>query len=84
MNGVTFDTYQFVTELKQAGFNDPRAEAVVNAIKRSHKEADIATKLDLERGLRELEYRLTNQLTTRFGVMLAAAVGILAFLIQVL
>ena len=80
MNGVTFDTYQFVNELKQAGFNDPQAEAVVNAIKRSHKEADIATKLDLERGLRELEYRLTM----RFGVMLAAAVGILAVLIRVL
>ena len=80
MNGVTFDTYQFVNELKQAGFNDPQAEAVVNAIKKSHKEADIATKLDLERGLRELEYRLT----TRFGVMLAMAVGILAVLIRVL
>ena len=80
MNAVTFDTYQFVSELKQAGFNDPQAEAVVNAIKRSHKEADIATKLDLERGLRELEYRLTM----RFGVMLAAAVGILAVLIRVL
>ena len=80
MNAVTFDTYQFVNELKQAGFNDPQAEAVVNAIKRSHKEADIATKLDLERGLRELEYRLTM----RFGVMLAAAVGILAVLIRVL
>ena len=80
MNGVTFDTYQFVNELKQAGFNDPQAEAVVNAIKKSHKEADIATKLDLERGLRELEYRLT----TRFGVMLATAVGILAVLIRVL
>ena len=52
----------------------------MNGIKRSHKEADIATKLDLERGLRELEYRLT----TRFGVMLAAAVGILAVLIRVL
>ena len=80
MNAVTFDTYQFVSELKQAGFNDTQAEAVVNGIKRSHKEADIATKLDLERGLRELEYRLT----TRFGVMLAAAVGILAVLIRVL
>ena len=80
MNSLTFDTYQFVTELKDAGFDEKQAKAVVNTIKKSHRDADVATKADLEIGLRELEQRLT----TRFGVMLTAAVAMLAVLIKVL
>ena len=49
---------------------------VVNTIKKSHKEADLATKVDL----REFEYRLTIHL----GSMLAVAVGALAVIIKVL
>ena len=91
MNAITFDTYQFVTELKDAGFDERQAEAVVNTIKKSHRDADVATKGDIKdlrnemRGeMRELEHRLTNQLTTRFGVMLVTAVTILAVLMKVL
>ena len=76
MNAIVFDTHLFVTELKAAGFDDRQAEAVVNTIKKSHKEADLSTKADL----RELEYRLT----IRFGTMLAVAVGTLAVIIKVL
>ena len=76
MNAIVFDTHLFVTELKAAGFDGRQAEAVVNTIKKSHKEADLATKFDL----RELEYRLTIHL----GSMLAVAVGALAVIIKVL
>ena len=63
------------------------AAAVVNTIKKSHQNADVATKgsikdlcIELRHEMRELEHRLT----IRFGVMLAAAVGILAALMEIL
>ena len=87
MNGITFDTYQLISDLKEVGFNERQAEAVVNTIKKSHKDADVATKgdiKDLRHEMRELEHRLSNQLTMRFGVMLAAAVGMLAVLMEIL
>ena len=79
MNSLTFDTYQSVTELKDVGFDEKQAEAVVNTIKKSHRDADVATKGDIEdlrNEMRELEHRMT----IRFGVMLGAAVAILAVL----
>ena len=87
MNAITFDTYQLISDLKEVGFNDRQAEAVVNTIKKSHKDADVATKgdiKDLRHEMRELEHRLSNQLTMRFGIMLAAAVGMLAVLMEIL
>ena len=83
MNAVTFDTYQLISDLKGVGFNERQAEAVVNTIKKAHKDADVATKGDikeLRHEMRELEHRLT----IRFGVMLAAAVGMLAVLMKIL
>ena len=87
MNAVTFDTYQLISDLKGVGFNERQAEAVVNTIKKAHKDADVATKGDikeLRHEMRELEHRLTNQLTMRFGVMLATAVGMLSVLMKIL
>ena len=87
MNAITFDTYQLISDLKEVGFNERQAEAVVNTVKKSHKDADVATKgdiKDLRHEMRELEHRLSNQLTMRFGIMLAAAVGMLAVLMEIL
>ena len=87
MNAITFDTYQLISDLKEVGFNERQAEAVVNTVKKSHKDADVATKgdiKDLRHEMRELEHRLSNQLTMRFGVMLAAAFGMLAVLMEIL
>ena len=85
MDGATFDTYQRITELKNTCFKEEQAEIVVNAIKKSHEDSDAATKSDgkdLRHEMRELECRLVNQLTMRFGVMLAAAVAALAVLME--
>ena len=87
MNAITFDTYQLISDLKEVGFNERQAEAVVNTVKKSHKDADVATKgdiKDLRHEMRELEHRLSNQLTMRFGIMMAAAVGMLAVLMEIL
>ena len=74
MSSATFDTHQLILTLKQAGFNDDQAEAVLETVKTAQKEADLATKTDL----RELRY----QLVISFGGMLTVAVVILAALIQ--
>ena len=52
MSSTTFDTHQLILTLKQAGFNDNQAEAVLETVKEARKEADLATKTDL-RELRE-------------------------------
>ena len=74
MSSSTFETHQLILTLKQAGFNDDQAEAVLETVKTAQKEADLATKTDL----RELRY----QLVISFGGMLTVAVVILAALIQ--
>ncbi len=73
-----FDTHGFVKRLSAAGMDTRQAEALVEALNGAFE--TLATKADL----RELELRLTNSLTLRFGAMLAAStaltVGILGAL----
>ena len=76
MSTTTFDTYQLVVNLKQAGFNDAQAEAVLETVKTAHNETGYATKSDL----RELEYSMT----IKFLMMQGATIGILAVLMKVL
>ena len=76
MTVLTFDTHQLVTELKAAGFDEKQAEAVVNTVRKTHAEANFATKADL----RELEYRLT----TKSLLMQGATIAILAALIKMM
>ena len=48
MNGATFDTHQLIAELRNTGFKEDQAEAVVNASKRPHEDFDAATKSDIK------------------------------------
>ena len=87
MNAVTFDTYQLISDLKGVGFNERQAEAVVNTIKKAHKDADVEHRLATKGDIKELRHEmreLEHRLTIRFGVMLAAAVGMLAVLMKIL
>ena len=76
MSATSFDTYQVALNLKQAGFNDAQAEAVLEATKTTRNETGYATKSDL----RELEYSMT----IKFLMMQGATIGILALLMKVL
>jgi hypothetical protein len=73
-----FDTLAFSKRLSAAGMDTRQAEALADALIGAFD--SLATKADL----RELELRLTNALTLRFGAMLAAStaltVGILGTL----
>jgi hypothetical protein len=79
MTSAAFDTLGYFEKLKAAGVPESQAKAHTDAM-REIIEDRLATKQDL----RELEARLTVNLTNRFGVMLAAAVALLAALIKIL
>lgn len=83
MTAITFDTHKFVRRLKEAGLPEMQAEAIADAFRDAQGEAELATKqdiADLRRDLRELESRLT----IRLGLMLVAAVGVVATLVKML
>ncbi len=81
MVSVTFDTHRVVKDLRDAGFDEAQAEAVVNAlgsavdrdVVKPEDLKEFATKADiaeLRTEMKALELRLTVRLT---GVMIATA-----------
>ena len=44
MSAIAFDTLKFTKKLKEAGFAEAQAEAVVEAFLEATSEADLATK----------------------------------------
>lgn len=86
MSALAFDTHKAVTVLKQAGFEEAQAEAVVTTMGEALG-GNVATKADLtevrvalERDLAALETRLTKHI---YGVVLAG-VGLTVTLTTVL
>lgn len=70
MSAVTFDTYAYVKKLRAVGVPEEQAEVQAQAI--ADLVADrLVTKEDLERGLKDLEYRLI----IRLGGMIVVAIG---------
>ncbi len=58
---MTIDTLKVAKRLREAGFSEPQAEAVVAAVQEGTAGADLATKADMDElrsGLRETELRL--------------------------
>jgi hypothetical protein len=76
MATITFDTHKFIRRLRDSGISEEQAEAIADAFREAHLEAEVATKSDL----RELEYRLVIKL----GVMIVVAVGAVATLVKLL
>ena len=60
-HAMTIDTLKVAKRLREAGFSDPQAEAVIAAVQEGAASADLATKADiaaLRSELREAELRL--------------------------
>lgn len=79
MSTITFDTHAYVKKLKAVGMPEEQAEVQAQAL------ADLVTdrlvtKDDLERSLKELEYRLI----IRLGSMIVVAIGVIATLVKLL
>ena len=79
MAAIMFDTYAFVKELTGAGMPEPQAEVLA----RSQAQL-IDEKLATKEDLKQLELRLTYNLTVRFGSMMVIAVGVMAALVKML
>ena len=83
MTSTTFDTLGYFEKLKAVGVPEDQAKVQAGALreliddKLATKADLLATKIELQQQMRELEYRLT----IRLGSMLAAAVAVLAALI---
>lgn len=69
---MVFDTLQAARELREAGFEEPQADAFATVFARSLSQ-DLVTKPYLHAELRAFEQRLT----IRFGAMVAGAVAIM-------
>lgn len=79
MSTITFDTYAYVKKLKAVGVSEEQAAVQAQAIADLVNDR-LVTKEDLERSLKELEYRLV----IRLGVMMVTAIGIVATLVKLL
>ena len=94
MSSITFDIQPFFTELKEAGFDDQQAEAVINTFKKVYEDADLATKSDIKdlrqemrHEIREVRHEMREmryQIIISLGGMIAVAVAILAALIKMM
>ncbi|WP_462320515.1 DUF1640 domain-containing protein [Halochromatium sp.] len=87
MTTITFDTHRFIRTLKDAGIPESQAEAISEAFRAAHIEAEVATKTDLQAlelalkaEVRELEYRLIIKL----GGMMTVAIAVIAVLVKLL
>ena len=90
MAAIMFDTHAFVKELTEAGMPEAQAEVLARTQatlideKLATKQDLKATKEDLQREIREMELRLTYNLTVRFGSMMVVSIGIIAALVKML
>ncbi|MDF2781176.1 MAG: hypothetical protein K0S96_980 [Geminicoccaceae bacterium] len=82
MASAIFDTHAFVKRLTAAGMPEPQAEILAEEQARMLGE-QLATKHDIALLRADID-RLRDQLTIRLGVMLAAAIAIVAALVKLL
>ncbi|MBI3244933.1 MAG: DUF1640 domain-containing protein [Deltaproteobacteria bacterium] len=73
MAALTFDTLKFTKRLKEVGFPEAQAEALVDAVLEATSEAELVTKKDLQIELAPLKTDLTF-MKWRLGLLLGGVV----------
>ncbi|MHC1792113.1 hypothetical protein [Solidesulfovibrio sp.] len=70
----------------EKALGEEAAGVLINILEKQDEEAkrELATKADLERGLRELELRLEYRLTLRLGTIAASSIAIVAAIVKFL
>ena len=58
MTTVTFDTQVAATRLRKSGFTEEQADAIIETLRNAH--AELATRADLERVVRDLRDSLLH------------------------
>lgn len=77
MSVITFDTHAYIKKLKAVGVSEEQAEVQAQAIADLVNDR-LVTKEDLERSLKELEYRLV----IRLGSMMVVSIVVIATLVK--
>lgn len=75
MAALTFDTLKFTKRLKEAGFPEAQAEALVDAVLGATSEAELVTKKDLQIELAPLKTDLTL-IKCMLGLLLGGVVAL--------
>ncbi len=75
MATITFDTLKFTKKLKEAGFPEAQAEALVDAVLGATSEAELVTKKDLQIELAPLKTDLTL-IKWMLGLLLGGVVAL--------
>ncbi len=75
MAAITFDTLKFTKRLKEAGFPEAQAEALVDAVLGATSEAELVTKKDLQIELAPLKTDLTL-IKWMLGLLLGGVVAL--------
>jgi DNA-binding transcriptional MerR regulator len=87
---MSIDTLKVARRLREAGFTEPQAEAVVDAVRESDENSDVATKHDLallgtelraeiaalRAEMREMEQRLAVQIEKASAALMQRTVGL--------
>jgi hypothetical protein len=84
MTAITFDTLMYAKKLKEAGVPEKQAEIQAEAL-RDIIENNLATKVDIETMRDKLETKITEleyKIIIKMGIMLVAAISILAAIIK--
>ena len=76
MAAITFDTLKFTKRLKEAGFPEAQAEALVDAVLGATSEAELVTKKDLQIELAPLKTDPTL-IKWMLGLLLGGIVALL-------
>jgi len=74
------------TKKLEKALGEEAAGVIIGILEKQDEAAkrDLATKADLERGLRELELRLEYRLTLRLGAITVSAIAVMAALMKFL
>ena len=90
MSTITFDTHKFIRRLRDAGFEEPQAEALSEAFKDAQGEADLATQQDIKDVRRDIDdlrkemIMMEQRLIIKLGALMALSIGIVAALVKLL
>lgn len=76
MAAITFDTLKFTKKLKEAGFPEAQAEALVDAVLSATSEAELVTRKDLQIELAPLKTDLML-IKWMLGLLLGGVVALL-------
>lgn len=75
MSALAFDTHKAVTALKQAGFEEAQAEAVVTTMGEA-LDGNVATKADLTEAVATVRTEMAEQFAALYKQLWLMAVGI--------